>query len=111
MPVTFALVDPDTVVTAVDHKPKRTTRLQRLDNVREEPRVTFLVDHYDDGDWSALWWVRARGEGRVVAGGRAFDRAVEALVARYPQYEDSEPPGPAIVVSVTSWRGWAASNP
>ena len=34
VPITFAFVDDDTIVTAVDHKPKRTTRLQRLDNIR-----------------------------------------------------------------------------
>jgi PPOX class probable F420-dependent enzyme len=109
VPVTFALVGPDTVVTAVDRKPKRSTRLRRLDNIRADPRVTLLADHYDD-DWSALWWVRARGRADVVAGGEQFQGAIEALRARYPQYRDVAIPGPAIVVAVTDWRGWAASN-
>ena len=63
VPITFAVVDDDSIVTAVDHKPKRTTRLQRLENIRKNPSVTVLVDHYDD-DWSTLWWVRARGTPR-----------------------------------------------
>ena len=47
VPVVFA-VDGDTIYSVVDAKPKRTTALRRLANVRENPRVTLLVDHYDD---------------------------------------------------------------
>jgi PPOX class probable F420-dependent enzyme len=97
-------------VTAVDHKPKRTTRLQRLANVAARPTVTLLADHYDDTDWAALWWVRARGEARVVDGGPSFEQAVEALTARYRQYQARPPAGPAIVVAVTAWKGWAATS-
>jgi PPOX class probable F420-dependent enzyme len=60
VPITFAFVG-DTIVTAVDHKPKRTTHLQRLENIRRNPHVTVLVDQYAD-DWNALWWVRIRGD-------------------------------------------------
>src|SRR5205823_4279080 len=56
VPCAFAFVDDDTIVTAVDHKPKRTVRLQRLENIRKNSGVTVLIDHYDD-DWSTLWWV------------------------------------------------------
>ena len=104
VPVVYALIDDDTLVTAVDHKPKRTTRLQRLRNVEREPAVTVLVDHYDD-DWDRLWWVRLRGDAAVVeqhGPGRA------ALVAKYPQYDRRPPPGPFLVVRVIEWRGWAA---
>jgi len=44
---------------AVDAKRKSTQRLRRLANIRQ-PKVTMLVDHYDD-DWTQLWWVRATG--------------------------------------------------
>ena len=64
VPVTFA-VDDDVIYTAVDAKPKRTTRLQRLQNLAAQPRCTLLVDHYED-DWSGLWWVRADGDAAVV---------------------------------------------
>jgi len=65
VPVTFALLDDDRVVTAVDAKPKTTQHLQRLVNISAEPRVGLLVDHYDD-DWQQLWWVRLDGTARVV---------------------------------------------
>jgi PPOX class probable F420-dependent enzyme len=107
VPITFALLDDDTLVTAVDHKPKTTRRLQRLVDIEADPRVTLLVDHYDD-DWSALWWVRVRGTASVVSDGDPFERAMGALVARYTQYTDRLPAGPIIVVELTAWLGWAA---
>jgi PPOX class probable F420-dependent enzyme len=108
VPISFALLDdPLRVVTAVDHKPKRTTALQRLVNVQRDPRATVLVDHYDD-DWTALWWVRLRGRATVHETGPAA--AVDALVARYPQYQDVRPAGPVIVVTVDEVRTWSARS-
>ena len=59
------MVEGDTLYSAVDEKPKRTHRLQRLRNIEVNPRVEVLIDHYDD-DWSRLWWVRLRGSARIV---------------------------------------------
>ncbi|MCI0687582.1 MAG: pyridoxamine 5'-phosphate oxidase family protein, partial [Sporichthyaceae bacterium] len=50
---TFALHG-DHLYVAVDHKPKRSSDLKRLRNIAGNPRVAFLVDHYDE-DWSRLW--------------------------------------------------------
>ena len=84
VPVVFA-VDGDTIVVAVDRKPKRTTALKRLANVRANPRVALLADHYADDDWDALWWVRADGAGTVhEPGERAAVRAVELLAGALP---------------------------
>jgi PPOX class probable F420-dependent enzyme len=107
VPCTFALVDDDTIVTAVDHKPKRTAQLQRLENIRTNPAVTLLVDHYDD-DWSALWWVRVRGEGRVID--EPTPAMVEPLVAKYEQYRDHPLTGSAILIRVTELTGWSAKE-
>ena len=110
VPCTFALLGEDTIVSAVDHKPKRTTALRRLANIAENPRVALLADHYED-DWDALWWVRADGVARVVApeaepGLRAG--AGRALAARYAQYRERPPAGALVVVAVERWSGWAA---
>jgi len=111
VPVVFA-VEGDTVYSAVDHKPKRTTALRRLRNVTENPRVALLADHYDDSDWDALWWVRADGAGRVLAPEeREARRAVEALRARYAQYGPQPPRGPVLAVDVDRWTGWLAAPP
>lgn len=107
VPITFALVEPDRLVSAVDHKPKSTTRLRRLANIAEHPEVTVLVDHYED-DWDRLWWVRLRGTATILTGGEAFEDALDALVARYDAYLEHRPTGPVIDVAVTGWTGWRA---
>ncbi|WP_328855164.1 TIGR03668 family PPOX class F420-dependent oxidoreductase [Microbispora hainanensis] len=113
VPVTFAVL-PDgekgTVVTAVDHKPKTTTDLRRLRDIRGNPRVCLLADHYED-DWERLWWVRADGHARVVEGGDERERAVAWLVRKYAQYRDRPPAGPAILVRVERWSGWSYGEP
>ncbi|KJK55453.1 TIGR03668 family PPOX class F420-dependent oxidoreductase [Saccharothrix sp. ST-888] len=109
VPVVFAL-DGDTVLLAVDHKPKRTVRLKRLANIAANPSVCLLVDHYEE-DWDRLWWVRADGEARVLP---PADRSPEAsrcvglLTAKYRQYTGRPPGGPVVEVSVLHWSGWRA---
>jgi PPOX class probable F420-dependent enzyme len=105
VPCTFAFVDDDTIVTAVDHKPKRTRQLQRLENIRANPSVTMLIDHYDD-DWSTLWWVRIRGDAVVVAD--PASAPLELLIAKYEQYREQRPSGPAIVIHITELTGWSS---
>ncbi len=107
VPITFALLEGDRLVSIVDQKPKSTTRLRRLANIRAHPEVTVLVDHYED-DWERLWWVRVRGPASVIADGPAFDEAAAALTARYPQYVDAPPPGPVVSIAVEDWTGWRA---
>jgi PPOX class probable F420-dependent enzyme len=106
VPVVFA-VRGDTVYSAVDAKPKRTTKLRRLANVTENPAVCLLVDHYED-DWDALWWVRADGRGRVLDADEPEARqAIERLRERYPQQRAT---GAVLAVDVDSWTGWAAAT-
>jgi PPOX class probable F420-dependent enzyme len=105
VPICFAL-DGDRIVTAVDHKPKRTTGLRRLRNIEANPRASALVDAYED-DWTRLWWARADGAARAVdPGSPEHRRAVELLGERYHQYREQPPEGPAIVLSVSHWSGW-----
>ncbi len=105
VPIVFA-VHGDRVYSTVDAKPKRPTALRRLANVRENPFVALLVDHYDDADWSALWWVRADGRGRVLTAAEPeARRAVALLRERYPQQEAT---GLVLAVDVERWSGWSA---
>ena len=106
VPIVFAFVDDD-LVFAVDHKPKTTTRLQRLANIAANPEVTVLFDHHDDADWDRLWWVRLRGVAAEHDPGDA-EPAIDALVERYPQYRETRPAGPVVVITPTAWTGWAA---
>ena len=111
VPVTFVLDSQpgqgDLVYTAVDAKPKTTTRLQRLRNIQAHPRVALLADHYS-ADWARRWWVRADGHAAVLdAAGLAGP--LRLLAARYPQYAAQPPAGPVIAVRVDRWTGWAAA--
>ena len=109
VPVCFALVG-DTVVSAIDSKPKRTGRLQRIENIAREPRVALVADHYEDADWQRLWWVRADGVARVLsAGSDEAEAAVDQLARRYAQYRETRPSGPVLAVEVERWSGWSGA--
>ena len=107
VPVTFA-VHRGSVYTAVDHKPKSTRDLRRLANVRANPRVALLADHYED-DWTRLWWVRVDGRAAVVADAARMAEPVRLLVDRYAQYRDHPPEGPVIAITIETWTGWSAT--
>lgn len=110
VPVCFALLG-DRIVTAVDHKPKRTGRLRRLTNIAANPAVCLLVDAYDPADWTALWWARADGTAHVAdATDPGSAEAIAALVERYPQYRVTRPAGPVIDIAVSRWSGWSAAG-
>lgn len=104
VPIVFA-VDGPVIYTAVDGKPKSSSRLQRLANIEANPRVSVLVDHYAD-DWSQLWWVRADGVASVASAGVECSRGLELLRAKYPQYESVPLDGPVIAVAVEKWSSW-----
>ena len=117
VPVTFAVVetlpgivrtDPAAlIVYAVDHKPKSTTALRRLENIASNPQVSFLVDSYDE-DWDRLWWVRADALSETLDG-RARLRAIAALRGKYRQYESTPPDGVVVGSTVVRWSGWLAT--
>ncbi|MFC4496525.1 TIGR03668 family PPOX class F420-dependent oxidoreductase [Streptomyces ovatisporus] len=113
VPVVFALTG-DTLAFAVDHKPKRSARLKRLENIRANQALCLLVDAYDE-DWDRLWWARADGTGRVLpAAGSSGQsgqsgRYVALLAEKYrEQYAGRPPRGPVVEITVERWSGWRA---
>ena len=107
VPITFAC-EADRIVTAVDHKPKRSMRLKRLDNIAAEPRVAVLADHYE-ADWRRLWWVRADGTARLTEpGDQGHEQACRLLAERYDAYRTRPIAGPVIDIRVIRWSGWSA---
>jgi PPOX class probable F420-dependent enzyme len=106
VPIVFALRG-DTVLSAVDAKPKRTTALARLRNIAAHPAASVLADHYEE-DWSALWWARGDGRARILASGTPAAReAVALLRERYPQQRVT---GAVMALEVERWSGWAAAD-
>jgi PPOX class probable F420-dependent enzyme len=107
VPLVFAVAG-ETVYSAIDTKPKRSTSLRRLSNVRENPKVALLVDQYDDADWDALWWARADGRGRVLDA--AESEAVHAVALLSERYPQQHVVGEVLAVDVERWSGWAARS-
>ena len=105
VPVTFA-VDGDHIYIAIDHKPKTTINLRRLRNIRENPRVALLADHYEE-DWDNLWWVRVDGRARILESGEERQKPLDTLAAKYEQYRQTRPEGPVIAIDTDHWTAWS----
>jgi PPOX class probable F420-dependent enzyme len=103
VPVCFAL-SRGRIFTAVDAKPKATSALARLENVRATRRASLLVDHYEE-DWSQLWWVRVDGVAEVIDS----EAAIDVLAGKYEQYRIARPAGPVIAITPERWRSWVPS--
>jgi Pyridoxamine 5'-phosphate oxidase len=109
VPVAYVVDEDGHVGVPIDRvKPKAPSRLQRERNLEADPRATLLVEHWDRGDWSRLWWVRAelRWQGDDTTG-RAASLAAR-LAARYSQYRD-QPFDRVLVLRIVGVTGWAAS--
>jgi PPOX class probable F420-dependent enzyme len=113
LPIVFARVD-DALWSPVDGKPKRTAELARLAFLARHPRVSLLLDEYDD-DWTRLWWLEVRGRAEVVRAASEADpqiaAAAAALRAKYPQYAATPlfAGAPTLVrISMDGTRSWAA---
>lgn len=109
VPVAYAVDDDGFVGVPVDLvKPKASLRLQRERNLAADPRATLLAEHWDGGDWSRLWWVRAELRWEPDQASRAAALAVR-LAGRYPQYQD-QPFARVLVLRITGLTGWAAAG-
>ena len=110
VPVCFVF-DGKHVYSAIDSKPKRVaaTQLRRLQNLRENPRASLVVDFYDE-DWARLRYVLVMGRGEILETGPDRDRALSLLREKYPQYHAMRDSGQGPVIRLTperivSWRG------
>jgi PPOX class probable F420-dependent enzyme len=104
VPLAFAVMG-ETVYWTVDRKPKRTRNLKRLQNIRENPNVQLVADHYEE-DWTRLWWVRVTGHARIVEDDDEDGRALDALAQKYPQYRTDPPSGPVVAIDLTRVIAW-----
>ena len=105
VPIAFAH-DDENLYFAVDDKPKRRSDLKRLRNIAGNPRVSVLVDHYED-DWARLWWVRLDGVANVLDHDAEAQRAIDLLVRKYAQYARTRPQGPVVVIKIEHMTGWS----
>lgn len=109
LPICFWL-DGERLYQVMDEKPKRVggAALKRVRNLRANPSMAVLVDHWDE-DWSRLGWVLLRGRGDVLEGGAEHARAVAALREKYAPYREMAlAEQPMIRMTVESVRSWGA---
>jgi coenzyme F420-0:L-glutamate ligase/coenzyme F420-1:gamma-L-glutamate ligase len=89
VPVCFAY-DGRRIHIALDEKPKdvSATRLKRVRNILENPRVTLVADRYSE-DWDLLAYVMVRGQaGLTQPDTEEHAAAVRLLRGKYHQYEE-----------------------
>lgn len=109
-PVVYAISEDGHVGVPIDKvKPKASSRLQREDNLEADPRGALLVDHWDAGDWSRLWWVRADLEHVTDPPQALLDELADRLARTVPQYAD-KPFHRVLVCRITAVTGWSASE-
>lgn len=108
VPVCFAFAG-DHLVTPIDEKPKSVSpgELRRIRDVRENPRVALVVDHYLE-DWSKLGWVQVRGTATHLGPDEpSHSGAVAALREKYDQYADHAlEERPVVRIAPGSVRSW-----
>jgi coenzyme F420-0:L-glutamate ligase / coenzyme F420-1:gamma-L-glutamate ligase len=113
VPVCYA-TDGRTYYSALDGKPKRLPpeRLRRVRNIRANPRVALLFDHYAE-DWRQLRYVMVQGRAEMLQDGPEWEAARELLVAKYPQYVTTTPlaaPAPMIKITPDRVIEWSAAR-
>jgi PPOX class probable F420-dependent enzyme len=112
VPICFVLDRASPVIhMPIDDKPKRgddPLELARVRDVAADPRVTILVDRWDE-DWGRLAWLRADGRAILVPANETDERdaAIAALRAKYPQYQTHHlEERPLIRITLERVIGW-----
>jgi len=115
VPICFTY-DGQAIYSAIDHKPKRRTgySMKRIRNIVENPRVAFLVHHYEE-DWQQLYYVLIRGPASILESGPERQHALALLEDKYVQYQERHlAQGDGLVIkivpeSIQRW-GWQSSQ-
>ena len=103
----------DNLYFVVDEKPKAShTGLKRLRNIRENPKVSVVIDDYDD-DWTQLAYLLMHGQAIDVDDEAEFDLALRQLRVRYPQYLEMPlafKTNPMVRIEVTRMHQWQSAK-
>jgi PPOX class probable F420-dependent enzyme len=111
VPICFVLAGGEPVLySPLDDKPKRSAdplALARIRDIRADPRVTVLVDRWDE-DWARLAWLRCAATASLhPSSGAGHSEVVAALRAKYSQYGthrlEDRPLVRIEIERVTSW--------
>ncbi len=112
VPIAYAFAN-GVIYSALDEKPKQVADPHDLARVRDivaRPRVSVLVDTWDE-DWTKLAWLRLIGRASLLESGEPEHAvAITLLRERYPQYAGQRLEGrPIIRIAVERTASWSAS--
>jgi inorganic pyrophosphatase len=104
--------DGDKIYTPTEDTFRKTGpfQLARVRNILTNHRVFLVVDDYDD-DWSKLAWVQVRGNAIVKTNGQDYEKGIDLLTLKYPQYKNEHLNGkPLIIITPQKINGWRATD-
>jgi len=107
IPISFVF-DGKCFYSPIDEKTKRVAphQLKRLKNIRENPRVSLVIDHYDE-NWRRLVYVLIRGRAKMSSKGARHAAALRLLRKKYRQYRRMQLEGrPIIIITAREFRSW-----
>ncbi len=107
IPICFVF-DGKCFYSPIDEKPKRSApnQLKRLKNIRENPRVSLVIDRYDE-NWRRLAYVLIRGSAKISSKGARHATALRLLRKKYRQYQRMQLEGrPVIIITAREFRSW-----
>jgi PPOX class probable F420-dependent enzyme len=111
VPVCYA-TDGRAYYSPLDAKPKKSgfAGLKRVRNIRSNPRVALLIDHYEE-NWARLRFLMVQGRAELLDGGMEWRAARTLLEAKYPQYRTLPLPPEAPVIKIVPEHvvGWSPS--
>ncbi|MBR84619.1 MAG: TIGR03668 family PPOX class F420-dependent oxidoreductase [Euryarchaeota archaeon] len=91
IPVCYAF-DGESIYSVLDAKPKTTAlrQLRRVRNILANPKVSLVVDHYEE-DWSRLHYIMVTGVASLLEAGELehnaeWAHAIAMLREKYHQY-------------------------
>jgi PPOX class probable F420-dependent enzyme len=111
VPICFAF-DGKEFFSPIDEKPKHASprNLKRLRNISTNPKVSLIIDRYDD-DWRKLAFLLVFGTARVVRRGAKHRKGVILLRQKYRQYRSMMiDERPMIVIAPARLKSWLGFN-
>ena len=96
------------IYSVLDRKPKNVAlgRLPRIRNILDNPRVSLVVDQYED-DWQSLGYLLITGHAELLVDGSERVQAVKLLREKYHQYRSMDvDENPVIKLTPDRIIGW-----
>lgn len=109
-PVVFILQN-GSIYVPLDKKPKTVeiSQLKRVKNIQSNPKVCFLIHHYEE-DWSKLWFVMVTGYATLNGASEISSLKLKIIhnnfLSKYPQYKKISTGNMYIKIKITKITYW-----